>query len=91
MDIFDNTSADFSFYQLYCFNKDCEGSVYHRNLVVEALFHAENLNAEHFCPCCDQIMLSKMDIEIKKMINECNLKAMTEMFCREIDQKRKHF
>jgi hypothetical protein len=59
-----------SHYYLYCMNIQCKVSIYHHTSELQLPFTAENLGATHICKCCDQPLVSAMDIEIKKVMSE---------------------
>jgi tartrate dehydratase alpha subunit/fumarate hydratase class I-like protein len=52
-------------YYLYCLNMQCQVSIYHRMVELRVPFTSENLTATHICPCCNQPLVSLMDIEIR--------------------------
>jgi hypothetical protein len=57
-------------FRLYCFNRQCAGSIYNRATEIKAPFDGENIVATHTCPHCDQPLLSSIDIGINKLLAE---------------------
>jgi hypothetical protein len=53
-----------SLYYLYCINRSCDISIYHRMVELQVPFTVENLGAAHNCAYCGQALVSAMDIEI---------------------------
>ena len=70
MEYLDDQDQEITHYRLYCLNTKCKTSIYNHPEEIEVLFDAENLAATHLCPCCDNPLVSKMDMEIKKVMSE---------------------
>ena len=80
MKYFEDEDQSVSFFHLYCLNVKCKGSIYQRAMDIEVPFDVDNLTATHICPCCDQPLVSTMDMEIKKImaqpIRQTNRRAL---------------
>lgn len=52
----------------YCFNKNCENSVYHSRTarVLDLPVTVENLIHDHQCSCCHKRLVSMMDIVLRR-------------------------
>jgi len=59
-----------SLYFLYCINKQCSISVYHRIAEIKIPFTDENIVAKHKCIQCDHTLFSAMDDSAKKDISK---------------------
>ncbi len=75
MEYLDDQDREITSYNLYCLNAKCKASIYHHPKDIEVPFDLENLSATHLCPCCDNPLVSKMDMEIKKMVAEIALRT----------------
>lgn len=55
----------------YCFNKACEGSVYHTDSIVitDLPFTAHTLVYEHYCSICGSRLISVVDIDLQQAIS----------------------
>ena len=78
MEYFDDQEQEISHYRLYCLNTKCKASIYRHPEDIEVPFDAESLAATHLCPCCDMPLVSKMDMEIKKIMSEINAKVVAQ-------------
>src|ERR1700754_554793 len=56
----------FPLYYLYCINKECPVSIYRGITELEIPFSAENINRTYICTCCNQILVSSMDLKFRK-------------------------
>lgn len=57
---------------VYCMNAKCKVSIYNQLEELQLPFTIDNLISTHRCPCCNNAMVSAMDIEIKQMVAEAN-------------------
>jgi len=54
------------YYNLYCLNRPCVNSVFHKNIKTAKRYTAQNLVAQHICPNCHQPLACYMDILIEQ-------------------------
>jgi hypothetical protein len=51
-------------------NSKCKVSIYNSIEEIQIPFTLDNLVETHLCACCNQPLVSSMDIEIKQMVAE---------------------
>jgi hypothetical protein len=61
-----------SLYYLYCINRHCQVSIYHRPEELQIPFTVENITKDHICTRCNHLLSSAIDLNIKKMMTEVN-------------------
>ena len=67
-------------YYLYCMNRQCQKSIYHRMETIQIPFTAKNIVNTHVCTCCKQPLVSAIDIAIKEVVTEVNGKKYSTPF-----------
>ena len=65
---FEDQAQPLTFFNVYCLNMQCKLSIYHNGLVINLPFTAGNLVSDHVCSCCNESLVSAMDMEIKHVL-----------------------
>ncbi|HTE00727.1 MAG TPA: hypothetical protein VK668_15655 [Mucilaginibacter sp.] len=57
-------------------NLQCKRSIYNQTVAIHVPFTAENLVATHTCTCCNERLVSAIDLEIEHTMKELDLKKL---------------
>jgi len=57
-------------YNLFCLNRPCINSVFHKAVKTEVVFNEANLTAIHICTNCHELLMCAMDILIEQTMAE---------------------
>jgi len=63
-------------YFLYCLNKECQFSIYQLMVELRVPLTPKNLGSVHTCTCCQQPLVSSIDMEIKQMVTQTKAKML---------------
>jgi hypothetical protein len=68
------------YYNLYCINLHCDISIYNKIMGLEVPFTEQNLLDTHSCICCEQPMVSAMEIEIEQVVAGAGIRLSDDNF-----------